>query len=72
MQAYINVVSTKYGIQTNSNITIEDFTHLIKDIIGHDRVTKEDCMKVIEKIHEKTRSNRENTIQLIKASCCFS
>ena len=60
MHAYINVVSTKYGIQSNSNITIEDFTHLMKDITDNDKVTKEDCMKVFKKIHEKTRSNIEN------------
>ena len=53
MHAYINVLSTKYGIQSNSNITIEDFTHLMKDITDNDKVTKEDCMKVFKKIHEK-------------------
>ena len=53
MHAYINVLSTKYGIQSNSNITIEDFTHLMKDITDNDKVTKEDCMKVFKKFMRK-------------------
>ena len=72
MQAYINVLSTKYDIQSNSNITIEDFTHLMKDITDNDKVTKEDCMKVFKKIHEKTRSNIENIDSVDKSQFIVS
>ena len=61
MQAYINILWTKYGIQSKLNITVEEFHHWVQDITGHDTATKEDSVKILEKIHEKDQFSREST-----------